>query len=312
MTKINKGENIIKVENLVIAYGSFKAVNDISFDVKRGEIFGFLGANGAGKTTTIRTLCGILSPTAGRVFVRGRDVSGSIKELKPLIGYMSQKFTLYFDLSVKENLEFAGALYGLNAAAVKRRSRELMSFINFTGDVNLPAGALSGGTRQLCALCAALLHNPEIIFLDEPTAGVAPQVREDFWRLISYLSCEGKTIFVTTHYMDEAEKCHRIVLMDAGKIIAFDTPDNLKKSYFPLKVQELIFKDNLQEKIKNEINTLKLGQADIYGQTVRVFIEDKNAFEAYAKSRAGVFSVRQTLPDMEDVFLKAVARKGGL
>lgn len=224
-------DNIIEVKNLTVAFGAFKAVDDISFEVKRGEIFGFLGANGAGKTTTIRTICGILNPTAGSVKVNGEDVSASTAVLKPRIGYMSQKFTLYPDLTIAENMAFAGSLYGMESARVKTRAEELFKFIKLTSPVDTIARDLPGGIKQMVALSATLLHDPELIFLDEPTAGVSPQTREDFWALIRRLAAEGKTVFVTTHYMDEAEYCARIVLMERGKIIALDTPPNLKKQY---------------------------------------------------------------------------------
>ena len=211
-------DTIIQVKNLVIAFGDFKAVNDISFEVRRGEIFGFLGANGAGKTTTIRTLCGILNPTSGQVFVNGTDVAASISVLKPHIGYMSQKFTLYPDLTVQENMDIAGSLYELSRAQINQRSDELFSFIGLTNVPKGPVRQLSGGTKQMIALAASILHDPELIFLDEPTAGTSPQTRQAFWELIRRLSSQGKTIFVTTHYMDEAEYCHRIVLMERGHI----------------------------------------------------------------------------------------------
>lgn len=234
-------ENIIEVNNLTVAYGAFKAVDDISFAVKRGEIFGFLGANGAGKTTTIRTICGILNPTSGTVKVDGRDISSSTSVLKPHIGYMSQKFTLYTDLTIDENIHFAGSLYNLPRARVKERAKELFDFIKLTTPPGTLVKDLPGGIKQMVALCATLLHDPQLIFLDEPTAGAAPRTREDFWALIRALAKEGRTVFVTTHYMDEAEYCGRIVLMDKGKIIALDTPEGLKKTFAPAENLEDVF-----------------------------------------------------------------------
>ena len=224
---------IIKVENLTVAFGSFKAVDGISFDVKRGEIFGFLGANGAGKTTTIRTICGLLNPSSGKVFVDGKDVSSNTAALKPHIGYMSQKFTLYKDLTIKENMEFAGALYNMKPADIKKRSKILSDFIKLEFDENTIVADLPGGVKQMVSLCATLLHEPDLVFLDEPTAGVSPQTRADFWGLIRDLAARGTTVFVTTHYMDEAAYCGRIVLMDAGKIIAVGAPEELIRQNSP-------------------------------------------------------------------------------
>ncbi|MDR1684422.1 MAG: ABC transporter ATP-binding protein [Elusimicrobiota bacterium] len=232
-------DNIIEVQNLTVAFGKFIAVDGISFAVQKGEVFGFLGANGAGKTTTIRTICGVLNPTSGSVKVDGRDVSSSTAVLKPRIGYMSQKFTLYQDLSIQENMEFAGSLYNMPAAQIAARAKELFKFINLDTQPQTIVKDLPGGVKQMAALCATLLHNPDLVFLDEPTAGASPQTRKDFWALINALAKRGKTIFVTTHYMDEAEYCKRIVLMDKGKIIALNTPQGLKDEFFKQKPLEL-------------------------------------------------------------------------
>ncbi|MGB2579599.1 ABC-2 type transport system ATP-binding protein [Elusimicrobium simillimum] len=309
MTQTTQNE-IIRVENLVIAFGSFKAVNDISFEVNKGEIFGFLGANGAGKTTTIRTICGILNPTSGKVFVNGRDVSADTSTLKPHIGYMSQKFTLYKDLTVKENMEFAGALYDMNPKDVEKRSKELFKFIDFTYDEDTIVASLSGGVKQMVSLCATLLHNPDLVFLDEPTAGVSPQVRVAFWGLIRNLAKEGKTIFVTTHYMDEAAYCDRIVLMNMGKIVAFGTPAELTQKYFPHDFVELAFNaDAAREDIKNKINQAGFAKAESYGLEVRAEITDKAAFDKFAAENKNIFTVKDSPATLEDVFLKVVSNK---
>lgn len=304
---MNKNE-IIRVEHLVIAFGPFKAVDDISFHVNRGEIFGFLGANGAGKTTTIRTLCGILNPTSGEVFVDGRDVTRSTAVLKPHIGYMSQKFTLYPDLTVKENMDFAGSLYGMDKDQIQKRSRELFDFIGLGQIPPGPAKDLSGGVKQMIALAAAILHDPELIFLDEPTAGTSPQTRLAFWRLIDKLSKQGKTVFVTTHYMDEAENCSRIVLMEKGKILALDTPRGLKDQYFPTGPVELTFKQPKQTQIAQEIRRQNLGSPAVFGADLRVAVRDAQAFKRFAAAHPEVFSYRETPATLEDVFLKAVSR----
>ena len=306
-----QNDNIIVVKNLTVAFGNFKAVDDISFSVKKGEIFGFLGANGAGKTTTIRTICGILNPTSGTVEVEGRDVSSSTAVLKPFIGYMSQKFTLYPDLSIAENMAFAGSLYNMDAQSIKKRSAQLFDLINLTSPQNSIVKNLSGGIKQMVALCATLLHDPRLVFLDEPTAGTSPQTRQIFWALINNLAAQGKTVFVTTHYMDEAEYCARIVLMDLGKIIALDSPEGLKKTFFPKPPLELVFKKPLQMEIKRDFEMLNLGRAAVFGGGLHISVDDTEGFKNFALKYADVFDARETPATLEDVFLKALARKGG-
>ena len=297
---------IIQVQHLIIAFGDFKAVNDISFEVARGEIFGFLGANGAGKTTTIRTLCGILNPTSGKVLVNGTDVAANISVLKPHIGYMSQKFTLYPDLTVRENMDIAGSLYELSASQIKKRTEELFDFIGLTNIPKGPVRNLSGGTKQMIALAASILHDPELIFLDEPTAGTSPQTRQAFWTLIRQLSTQGKTIFVTTHYMDEAEYCHRIVLMERGRILATDTPANLKKMYFPTRPVELSFKRNTQQDILKQIRHLSFGEVSVFGTKLRIDVSDLPAFNTFCQNHVDDFTHYEVEPTLDDVFLKAI------
>lgn len=306
-------ENIIEVQNLTVAFGAFKAVDGISFAVKKGEIFGFLGANGAGKTTTIRTICGILNPTAGKVLVNGRDVSACTQLLKPNIGYMSQKFTLYPDLSVKENMAFAGSLYNITAQDIQTRSAQLFKFIGLNDDFKGQVKKLSGGVKQMVALCASIIHNPDLIFLDEPTAGTSPQTRRDFWLLIEQLAKQGKTVFVTTHYMDEAEYCNRIVLMDKGRIVAMDSPSGLKQTFFAQKPLDLVFKKpQLLMQVKDVFDALNIGHSAVFGINLRVITEDKNAFEAFAKNYTDVFSYHEVEPSLDDVFLKAISRGGSV
>ncbi len=218
----------VDVQNLTVKFGEFTAVDHISFNVSRGEIFGFLGANGAGKTTTIRVLCGLLTPDEGVVTVAGVSLDHGEYAIKSKVGYMSQKFTLYNDLRVDENLDFIAALRKLDKVTYLKRRKELLDFISFDRPMNSIVQDLSGGIKQQVALAASLLHDPEIVFLDEPTAGVSPPSRARFWSLIRQLAERGKTIFVTTHYMDESEQCDRIALMRDGKIIALDTPAGLK------------------------------------------------------------------------------------
>lgn len=222
----------VDVKNLTVQFGDFFAVNNISFSVNRGEIFGFLGANGAGKTTTIRVLCGLLIPTSGEINTPG----------KSKVGYMSQKFTLYNDLTVEENLDFIAALRKLDKKTYLKRRQELFDFIAFDKPIKTMVQDLPGGLKQQVSLVAAILHDPEIIFLDEPTAGVSPASRERFWQLIKQLAGQGKTLFVTTHYMDEAEHCERIALMRDGEIIALDSPENLKKRTSENSLEEVFIK----------------------------------------------------------------------
>ena len=300
-------QEIIRVEHLVVAFGSFKAVNDISFTVRRGEIFGFLGANGAGKTTTIRTLCGILNATSGQVWVDGHNVAHDTAVLKPHMGYMSQKFTLYPDLTVRENIDFAGSLHNMSRQRIEQRAKLLFDFIGMDQLPRGPVRSLSGGVKQMIALAAAILHDPEIIFLDEPTAGTSPQTRRTFWRLIERLAQKGKTVFVTTHYMDEAENCHRIVLMEKGKILALDTPQGLKKDYFPHGIFELTFKQPLQRQTAAEIKRLGLGNASAFADTLRLSTPEPEGFKRFAKQHADVFDYAAVPATLEDVFLKAVS-----
>lgn len=228
----------VSVSNLSVKFDDFYAVNNISFTVKKGEIFGFLGANGAGKTTTIRVLCGLLHPNAGTVAVGGiqyKTVSDEIL-IKQKVGYMSQKFTLYNDLTIAENLSFIASLRNLDHHAYIKRRDFILNFISFNKSLKTFVRELPGGIKQQVSLAAAILHDPEIVFLDEPTSGVSPAMRARFWALIRDLAKLGKTIFVTTHYLDESEQCERIALMRNGEIIALDTPHNLKTRFFPEKI----------------------------------------------------------------------------
>jgi len=226
----------ISASHLSRRFGSFMAVNDVSFEVPRGEIFGYLGANGAGKSTTIRMLTGLLAPTSGEARVAGHDVSAAADEVKASIGYMSQKFSLYLDLPIWQNLLFFGGAYGLAGRTLRARADEVLALTGLASLKHAITGSLPGGIRQRLALGCAILHQPEIVFLDEPTAGVDPVSRRDFWRLIRELARENTTVFVTTHYLDEAEYCARIGLMVDGRLVALDTPAALKKTWVPGRV----------------------------------------------------------------------------
>lgn len=225
--------NAVEVSGLSVQFGDFFAVRDISFTVATGEVFGFLGANGAGKTTTIRVLCGLLLPTQGEARVCGLDVLTRSFEVKKKVGYMSQKFTLYDDMTVKENLEFTSSLHKMDSQKFRQQKEKLLTMIRFKTSEDVLVKDLPGGIKQQVSLVSAVLHDPEIVFLDEPTAGVSPAFRQRFWNLIRELAREGKTVFVTTHYMDEAEQCGRIALMRSGDLIALDSPLGLKQKSFP-------------------------------------------------------------------------------
>ncbi|MCM4172667.1 ABC transporter ATP-binding protein [Arenibacter sp. TNZ] len=226
-----KIDNVIQVENLTKTFGDFTAVNNISFEVGKGEIFGFLGANGAGKTTAMKMLIGISKPTYGKATVAGYDVLTHTEQVKMNIGYMSQRFSLYNDLTIKENIVFFGGIYGLTSATIKEKSQALINELGLHDMADSLVGSLPLGWKQKVAFSVALLHNPKIIFLDEPTGGVDPITRRQFWEMIYREANKGVTIFVTTHYMDEAEYCDRVSIMVAGKIEALDTPKNLKGQF---------------------------------------------------------------------------------
>ncbi len=235
-------EKIIIVKNLVKKFGDFVANNNLTFDVYRGEIFGFLGANGAGKTTAIRILCGLSSPTSGEINVGGYDVYRETEKLKRNIGYMSQKFSLYEDLTVSENIRFYGGIYGIPVKKWKEKEKELLEKLELVNAKNKLIAALPLGWKQKLAFSIAILHDPKIVFLDEPTGGVDPVTRRKFWDLIYEAANNGITVFVTTHYMDEAEYCDRVTIMDAGRIEALDTPENLKKRYDAKNMDEVFVK----------------------------------------------------------------------
>ncbi|MBO3115936.1 ABC transporter ATP-binding protein [Winogradskyella sp. DF17] len=226
-----KDNNVIQVENLSKLFGDFAAVNQISFQVKAGEIFGFLGANGAGKTTAMKMLIGISSPTSGKATVAGFDVYKETESIKKNIGYMSQKFALYDDLTVKENITFFGGIYGLSKKQIDQKRCELVEELGLQEVTKSLVASLPLGWKQKLAFSVSLLHEPKIVFLDEPTGGVDPITRRQFWEMIYKAAHNGTTIFVTTHYMDEAEYCDRVSIMVNGKIEALDTPKKLKEHY---------------------------------------------------------------------------------
>jgi ABC-2 type transport system ATP-binding protein len=233
---------MINTHLLTRTFGDFTAVDRVSFSVSRGEIFGFLGANGAGKTTTLRMLCGLLRPTAGTATVAGYDVYTQSDAIKTRLGYMSQKFSLYEDLTVSENIEFYGGIYGLSKTAIRQQTSALLNQLTLTAQANALTRDLPLGWKQKLALGVSLLHDPEIVFLDEPTSGVDPLARRQFWQWIRALAQSGKTLLVTTHYMDEAEYCDRVVIMKDGQISELDTPSALKEKYHAHSMQDVFIR----------------------------------------------------------------------
>lgn len=294
---------IVSVQDMSVRFGDFYAVRDISFEVQRGEVFGFLGANGAGKTTTIRVLCGLLPATSGRVIIDGIDFKPAYtNDIKKRVGYMSQRFTLYNDLSVVENLDFAAALREVSREIYLTRREVLLDFIGWNRNLKTVVNDLPGGVKQEVALCVALLHDPSIVFLDEPTAGVAPHARMRFWKLIRELAQSGKTIFVSTHYMDEAENCSRIALMRAGELIAIDSPESLKRKTFG----DTLY--SLRARRKNPSMPLP-DVVDIwqpYGANFHLRFRDGVHVASHLKRLQRDWEITQIAPSLEDVFIKLV------
>ncbi|MEP6947780.1 MAG: ABC transporter ATP-binding protein [Ginsengibacter sp.] len=234
-------EVVIKTEKLTKRFGSFIAANEISFEVGKGEIFGFLGANGAGKTTAMRMLCGLSTPSSGNAVIAGFDVYKQTEQIKKHIGYMSQKFSLYEDLTVLENIQFFGGIYGLSDKMIRAKSEQLIDQLSLKNEAKKLVGSLPLGWKQKLSFSVAVLHEPAIVFLDEPTGGVDPVTRRQFWNMIYEAAEKGVTIFVTTHYMDEAEYCDRISIMVDGRIKALDSPSNLKKQFAAGSMNEVFF-----------------------------------------------------------------------
>ncbi len=235
-------EVVIKTDKLTKKFGDFTAANAVTFEVYKGEIFGFLGANGAGKTTAMRMLCGLSTPTSGEATIAGFDVYKQTESIKRNIGYMSQKFSLYEDLTVRENIRFFGGIYGLSNKEISQKSDELIQRLQLEDQANTMVGSLPLGWKQKLAFSVAILHNPKVVFLDEPTGGVDPLTRRNFWELIYEAAYNGITIFVTTHYMDEAEYCNRVSIMVDGVIKALDTPQELRKQYEAEDMHEVFYK----------------------------------------------------------------------
>jgi ABC-2 type transport system ATP-binding protein len=298
-------EYAVEVDRLIVRFGDFTAVNNISFAVKPGEIFGFLGANGAGKTTTIRVLCGLLKPTSGEIKIAGLNPHDGLKPIKKKVGYMSQRFTLYNDLSVEENIAFAASLRKLDPSKIKNRAQALFKEIGFDSSPSMLVQDLSGGIKQRLALAVSMIHEPDILFLDEPTAGVSPAARIAFWDLIREIASKGKTIFVTTHYMDEAEQCGRISLMRNGEIIALDSPENLKLQAFPDPLYEVESPDPTNKDwTKNLLSRKEIKNLEPHGLFWHFQLRP-NANLANLSQEINS-EARQISPSLEDVFIRFI------
>ena len=308
-------EYTIVVSNLTKRFGDFTAVDRVSFRVKRGEVFGWLGPNGAGKTTTIRMLLGLLRITDGSARVLGYDPSTQAKAMQVHVGYMSQLFTLYNDLTARENIRFYGQAYGLSRAELKCRQAEIIEMAGLQGRESELTANLSGGWKQRLALGCAIVHSPQVVFLDEPTAGVDPVSRRDFWGLIYAMAKKGVTVLVTTHYMDEAELCGRVGFISEGHLVALDTPDQLKQTQMRGHVLEIDCADSeacmrvLQA--AQESGQLPLDEVALYGAQVHTVVPDAGEFEHPVRASLEaqgiqVNSIEWIAPTLEDVFISAV------
>jgi ABC-2 type transport system ATP-binding protein len=306
---------VIHARNLVKRFGNFTAVAGIDFEVQSGEIFGFLGPNGSGKTTTIRMMLGLLPPTAGVIQTLGEDVTRHSERIRPRVGYMSQKFSLYNDLTVIENLRFYGRAYGLRNLEFRERIDEALKMAGLAGREDQRTRDLAGGWRQRLALAAAILHRPELVFLDEPTAGVDPVSRRAFWDLLYDLVAEGITIFVTTHYMDEAEHCHKLALIQRGKIIASGSPEDIKTNMMQGQVLELSPDDPVHAisilREARDRGQLPVGEISLYGSLLHIVaghVADVQPLIRDELNKAGIDPGMMEViePSLEDVFIASM------
>lgn len=307
-----------RAENLVKDFGDFRAVNQVSFELHRGEIFGFLGPNGSGKTTTIRMMLGLLTPTQGQAEILGTKMDGQSSSVLPRIGYMSQRFSLYNDLTVLQNLNYYGQAYGLDSTERKLRVQEAVATSGLSGSEHTHTKDLAGGWRQRLALSAAILHQPEVLFLDEPTAGVDPVSRRSFWDLLYTLVAKGISVFITTHYMDEAEHCHRLAFIQRGEIIAQGSPEEIKKNMMPGQVLE-IDTDQAGKVIKilrEAFQNKKLDYLDLelYGSLVHLIAPQVQSLSRDIKKlltadKITINSMSVVEPTLEDVFIACMRDK---
>lgn len=306
--------NAIEVTNLTKKFGNFVSVDSVSFAVKEGEVFGFLGANGAGKSTTIKMLCGILEPTSGDAMVAGHSIKNDPDSVKRNIGYMSQRFSLYNDLTVEENINFFGGIYGLENKQLEERKDWVLRIANLNGKEKIITGSLPGGIKQRLALGTAVIHQPKIVFLDEPTSGVDPISRRNFWDLINDLSSRGITVFVTTHYLEEAEYCNNILLINAGKIVAGGSSKELKEKY--------ITNTMLEIECSNAVAALEIlekenfvDETSIFGNNIHISVnnnfKDKSQVREKLEVQNGITVTRidRIVPTLEDVFIHLLEEK---
>jgi ABC-type multidrug transport system ATPase subunit len=309
-------ETMIECENLTKRFGHFTAVDDVSLKVTKGSIFGFLGPNGSGKSTVIRILCGLLEPTEGVARIGGFDVTKQIDEIKSLIGYMSQKFSLYDELTVHENLQFYGRLYGLRGATLTKRRDELVALTHIEPYLGRRAALLSGGWRQRLAMACALMHHPTVLFLDEPTAGIDPVARRELWDLLFEFSSRGMTLFVTTHYMDEAERCTHVGYIHMSKLIVCGAPDDLKTLPVvnPPGTKRLdITCDHVTTALQTMRHLEGVRTVTVFGQSMHLLVDEQLPEQRIREelSRAGVphVDIHPMGPSLEDVFVALTAQK---
>ena len=298
----------IVVDQLSKRFGNFTAVDRLSFTVKRGEIFGFLGANGAGKSTTIRMLCGLLQPTSGTASVGGFDVDRQTELVKRNIGYMSQKFSLYDDLTVEQNIRFYGGIYGLRGDRLNERMEWVLGMADLKGREGSLTKTLAGGWKQRLALGCAILHEPSIVFLDEPTGGVDPISRRNFWELINQLSASGVTVLVTTHFLDEAEYCNTIILINAGKLIASGSPRELKAEHIRKPILEVVPRAGIIEALETIRVKSWARETSVFGMTLHVMVDSETegrrlVTQALAERGIGLERIDRIAASLEDVFL---------
>lgn len=303
-------EPMIQCTNLTRRFGHFTAVDHVSFSISRGSIFGFLGPNGSGKSTVIRMLCGILEPTEGSATIAGHDVEKETEEIKGQIGYMSQKFSLYDELTVHENLQFYGRLYGLRGADLKKRREELIGITHLEPYLSRRAALLSGGWRQRLAMACALMHKPQVLFLDEPTAGIDPVARRELWDLLFEFSSIGMTLFVTTHYMDEAERCSHVGYIHMSKLIVCGVPDDLKKlpDVNPPGTRRLeVSCEHITRALQTVRHLPSVLAATVFGQSMHLLVENSISEEAIREhlraEKIEHAEIRLIAPSLEDVFV---------
>ncbi|WP_313165034.1 ABC transporter ATP-binding protein [Sedimentibacter sp.] len=305
-------ENAIEINNLTKIFCDFTAVNSVSFNVKKGDVYGFLGPNGSGKTTVIRMIMGLITPTSGTGKVLGYDISTENEKIRSHIGYMSQKFSLYEDLTVEENLDFYAGVYNVPKNKIKDKKKEILEMADLVGKEHMITSNLSGGWKQRLALGCSIIHEPDILLLDEPTGGVDPIARRQFWDIIYDLSKKGVTILVTTHYMDEAEHCNFIGFLYYGNILSLDTPNDMKEKVIDGEIVEIKVDDTLKS-IELLKTMEKVRDASVYGAGIHVLTEpnmDLNELKVFLlKNNVEIHNIKKVKPTLEDVFVFLVEKE---